>query len=698
MRKIGLIQLLLLLALFVGCAGRALQSTGVPGLASTVSLPLFPAVSCPVVDDAEFINEVTVYFDNDRVVISALPQGVESSLDGANVTLRSSVAGVHYKVSGSATNASLTIVSEWSPLVTLSDLSLTSAGCNTLQVSSLNVIYLRSVGVNMLGDSEGDVPDKQAAVIKLMGRAVLAGNGSLSLTASRGTALLSTDVLFVTGSDISVLSAPKNAILANNALVVAGGNLNLSSTKDIVKVKGGYCHLSGGVLGLNSTGEGADAIQANDFYMSGGVLNANVSGAVADGIKTKGLLYIAGGTVSVVTSGDALYSEKKFDYSSASCFKSDSCIYITGGALSLESNGAGAKGISCDGSTYITGGAMRVVTRGNDVVDDVDLNAHTSCKGIKSDSTLLFCGGTVEVLVLGRGERAEGIESKGEIVVEGNSDIYIYAYDDAVNVGKGFIMNGGRLFAYSVANDAVDSNDFIEINGGVLVADGSFIPEQGIDADVYTRFTLRGGTVFSVGGSMGPSSSLPLAKNTAATVLSWSGLDLKKGDYIMVADADGSGILSYQLTRDNAAGTLLVSAPGIGKNKNIQLSQAGTLAGATAMGRGLFAGGTPVMPYNCVTFKTKALVCVVTAGNVEYIDPDTVTTAGMMMLPMPPGGFTPPPGGFPPPPQGAAGSFMAPPPGFGSGFPPPPQGGFPPPMGSRVVESEYGEDNLPHYK
>ncbi len=682
MCKIRFSFLLLMLAFLFGCGKKDVAAGSSPA-ADTFAIAV-PAVCMPQLNAGSFLSGVEVTFNGNTATLSPLPQGVDAVVEGANVTLSSSLPGVHYKISGTSENGSLTIISEHSPLVTVDGLNLKSCGVNTLQVSSRDVIYFCSKGDNFLADSASDSSDKQAAVLKFMGRSLLAGEGSLSLTAARGTAILSTDTLFVNGSQISVLSAPKNAISAGKALVVCEGNFNLRSAKDVVKVKSGAFYISGGNFLITAEGSKADALQADAFYMTAGVFNAVVGGAAADGIKTKGMLCVAGGTIAIQTSGDALYSEKKFDYSSASCFKSDSCIYIMGGNLSLESNGAGAKGISCDGRTYVTGGTLRVVTRGSCVEHEVDLNAHASSKGIKSDSTLVFSGGSVEVLVLGSGERAEGVESKGNILVCGNASVYIYAYDDALNAGSNFTISGGTLYAYSVANDAIDSNGTIDVNGGVLVADGSFSPEQGIDTDVLTDFTIRGGTVFSVGGAMGSRPALPLGKETASTVLSWGGLDFKKGSYVTIAGADGRGLLSYSLARDLNGGALLVSAPCIGGGCNVQLTLADSIAGGTAIGCGLYSGGTPLLVYNIVEIMAKAPVNVVYGNKVEYISPDTVTSAGMMPPP-PANGHRPSAGTPPPPPSG-----LQP--------PPPPPGGFPPFPVSRDVWSEYSEWNLPNYR
>lgn len=689
MYRIRFSFLLLILAVLFGCGKKDVAAGSSPS-ADTFAIAV-PAVCMPQLNAGNFLSGVEVTFNGNTATLSPLPQGVDAVVEGASVTLNSSLPGVHYRISGTSENGSLTIISEHSPLVTVEGLNLKSCGVNTLQVSSRDVIYFRSKGNNSLADAASDSNDKQAAVMKFMGRSLLTGEGSLSLTAARGAAIMSTDTLFVNGSQISVLSAPKNAILANKALVVCEGNFNLRAAKDVVKVKGGAFYISGGNFLVTAEGSKADALQADAFYMTAGTFNAVVGGAAADGIKTKGMLCVAGGTLAIQTSGDALYSEKKFDYSSASCFKSDSCIYIMGGSLSLESNGAGAKGISCDGRTYITGGTLRVVTRGSCVEHEVDLNAHASSKGIKSDSALVFSGGSVEVLVLGSGERAEGIESKGNILVCGNAGVYIYAYDDALNAGRNFTISGGTLYAYSVANDAIDSNGTIDVNGGVLVADGSFSPEQGIDTDFLTDFTIRGGTVLSVGGAMGPQPALPLGKETTSTVFSWGGLDFKKGSYVTIAGADGTGLLSYSLARDLNGGALLVSTPSIGNGCNVQLTLADSLAGGTAMGWGLYSGGTPLLVYNVAEIMAKAPVNVVYGNKVEYISPDTVTSAGTMPPPPPANGNRPPAGTPPPPPPGT-------PLPAGVQPPPPPPGGFPPFPGSRGVRSEYDEWNLPNYR
>jgi hypothetical protein len=319
------------------------------------------------------------------------------------------------------------------------------------------------------------------------------------------------------------------------------------------------------------------------------------------------------------------------------------------------------------------------------------------------------------VVVAGSGERAEGIEAKGSININDGADVYVYAYDDAFNAAKNFIMNGGRVFAYSVANDALDSNGPIEINGGLLVADGSFTPEQGIDTDNLADFVARGGTFLSVGGSMGPYPGLPLGRETKVNVVAWRDVELKKGDYVTLSSADG-GIITYQLARDNFAGTVVVSHPSMKGGDELQLTLSASVTGGKRAGYGLLEGAEPVDEVLSVELEQKALLSVVTDAGVEYVSPDTVTFAGFFpgMFPQPPFGgdsafAMPPQGMFPRPPFGGDSAFAMPPqgmfpPSFGGNgdfemptFAPGGAGHFPPPpQFMRNIENEYSPENLPH--
>lgn len=663
---------------------------------------VMPSVACPAFDEGAFATKVEIVFDNGTVRCSGLPQGVDFKAYGDSVVVNSMMHGVEYVLSGSSQSGSVTIISERSPLVTLDGLSLVAVGENALQVSSRDLIYIRAKGSSFIMDKPGmGAADKLAATLKFMGRVMFVGDGELAIDGGCRNAVLATDTMYVAGGHMVVNGAKNSAVLANKGLCVYDGKVVAVADKDVVKSKGDM-FFYGGELVLSSSVDKADAVQVRNLYCGGGKLHVDVAGAATDGIKAKGNIVVTGGTLDVQTSGSALFSEKKFDYSSAACIKCDSVLCITGGSITLVSRGNGAKGISVDGSLYVGGGDIKVKTCGNDVNHPVDLNAHTSSKGIKSDGSINLQGGNIEVFVLGEGSRSEGVEAKGDFVIGGSTNLYVYAYDDAINAGSSFVLNGGTAFVYSVTNDAVDSNGRVEINGGVLVAEGAQIPEQGLDTDNPGDFVMRGGTLVTAGGSMGPTPTLPLGNATEACVVAWTGMELEKGTYVNLIGKDGKALLSYRLAYGMKDASLVMASPEQGKGKEFTLAVSKGIKGGESVGHGLFRGAVPKSVLSSFGYEQKDVISVVAGDGVEFIDTDTVTVTAMMPPPgfdgsMPPGFAG---GSFPPPPPGFKGSF---PPQFAGGsFPPPPSGGmggaFPPPFARDSVRvNSYGNGVYPNY-
>lgn len=640
-------------------------------------------------DKALYTHRVEISFNGDAAQLSQLPAGVTATATGAFVTLRSSAAGVEYVVRGGTDNGSLVIVSEKSPLVTFDSLDIHSVGCNAVTISSKEKIFLSGSQL-FLSDEAGSVlkADKQAATLALMGDAVLCRGLNICLQATRRDALYATGILYVCDAALAVEYATNSAITATRGFVVADGNITATASKDVVKVKQGNFVMLGGNVSLGAVNEKADALAARNIYLFGGAIMADVHGAAAKGFTAKESVFLIGGEAKVHTSGGALFSEKKSDYSSSSCIKSKANVYIKGANVSLASDGDAGKGINCDGLLQIDGGIVAIKTTGNDVNHPIDLNAHASPKGIKCDSTLLINGGKIEVLVLGKGTRCEGVESKGSIIIDGaDTKLYIYAYDDAINAGTDFTVNNGTVYAYSVSNDAIDSNGNIRINGGMLLANGSHSPEQGIDTDVEQMFTVTGGTVLSFGGSVGSAPCLPKNGATNVPVAVWSGVNVERNSYINVADADGELLLSYRLPRTMNNAAFMVVSPLIEVGDSYSMFLSENIGEGERLGYGLYAHAVADAPGKEVKWKQKGVLSIMDGrGNVDYINPDTIK----QVRGVPPMG--PPPAGFPP--HGMAGQPpMGPPP---AGFPPPPMNGVPPmvpPM--PPADSVYDANNLP---
>lgn len=636
-------------------------------------------------DRALYPQRVNIAFEGDKAVLSQLPAGVAATVDGAFVTLRSQAAGVEYVVRGRTDDGSLTIVSEKSPLITFDSLDIHSVGCNAVTVSSREKIFLS--GSHLFLSDEVARPGelvKQAATLALMGDAVLCDGLDVCLQATRRDALAVTGILYQCGATLAVEYATGCAVNVMRGFVVAGGSLSATAMKDVVRVRRGNFVMLGGTLSLGAAADRADGLVARNIYVFDGAIMADVQGAAAKGLSSKESVFLVGGELKVHTSGGALFSEKKSDYSSSSCVKSGLNTYIRSANISLVSDGDAGKGINCDGRLQVDGGFITIKTVGNDVNHPVDLNAHASPKGIKCDSTILVNGGVMEVLVFGKGERCEGVESKGDMIVNGaDTKIYIYAYDDAVNTAGSLTINDGTLYAYSVANDAVDSNGRLEINGGLVLANASHSPEQGIDVDFDNLFAVTGGTIVSCGGYKGGAPALPACASTCVPAVVWSGVDIERDSYVNIAAADDEkALFSYRLPRSMNDVAVMMISPLIEKGGSYSLFLSDSIEAGERVNYGLYAGAHAVGVRDSVEWEQKNLITVV--GGNEH------RRAGRDAFPQ-----QRPPGTTRRPPVGGG----APPPHFNGAVPPAPNGFHAPPRFDgavqRVCKDIYNANNLP---
>ena len=676
-------------------------------------------------DNSAFTKLVTVTFRDGNVQHSELPEGVSATVDGRGVKFISRTSGVEFRLSGRSNDGYFSVIGDSSLLVTLSGVALSCKGLAPLQIACGEVAYMQCTGKaqNLIADIAvaGDTL-KTAAALSVAGDLVLYGSGGLALSGGRRNALYSTGRIIVNGARLEVENSRRDGISAIGGIAILGGNIKVTAVKDAIKSKlGNVLFIDGNAL-LASTGEKGDGVQSSSIYMYGGNVSIKTKGNASRGFNAKRSVYMFDGSLSVLTEGDAIFSPKKNDYSSSACIKCNETMYMRGGYINIENHATAGKGINCNGKLQVDGGILLARNYGEDIVHPSIADAHASAKGIKCDSAIAINGGKVEVLVFGKGERCEGIESKTDIVIGGDASVYVYATDDAVNSGNSFVMNGGRVYAYSASNDGIDSNYKVTVNGGLLVANGCGIPEQGIDCDFDANYTVTGGTIVTIGGMMGRSPNVPRSRHTTQPAVAWSGIELQRGKYMNLCDADGKLILSYKLPRTIENGAAVFSTPALAEGQEYVLTMSDTLTSADALGCGVFASG------ECAGDKAYkvALSGIVTnvdaEGKSEALAIDTAEYRPGMMPPPPGGGapgmMPPPPGGapgmMPPPPGGGAPGMMPPPPGGGApGMMPPPgfdpnsipdsikekffsgRGNFPPPFEFKRRDEGYSATDLP---
>lgn len=126
---------------------------------------------------------------------------------------------------------------------------------------------------------------------------------------------------------------------------------------------------------------------------------------------------------------------------------------------------------------------------------------------------------------------------------------------DGANVTIEF--NGAEVIGRSTGNDAVDANPaggFFPPFGGngdqavepVIIITGGTVyawsqvgsPEEGLDCD-FAPLAIRGGAVFSVGGSIGDAPSVPTNETASQPTVLLTGLNVVKDEPINIYDGEG---------------------------------------------------------------------------------------------------------------------------------------------------------------
>ncbi|MDO4755217.1 MAG: carbohydrate-binding domain-containing protein [Parabacteroides sp.] len=392
--------------------------------------------------------------------------------------------------------------------------------------------------------------------------------------------------------DSSVSEDRKGCFFSEGNLIFSGtGVLSVAGKYKHGIVTDGYFWMRPGVTlvvteatknGIHVKGDSDDQI---GVYIKGGLIYTHISATAGKGIKTDQNVEITGGRLLLNTSGNAVFDSDENDTSSAAAIKTDGSIFISGGTHTFKSTGTGGKGLNSDVDIVISGGETTITTTGGKYAYSSDLTS--SPKGAKADGNVTISGGKLNISVTGKSDGSEGLESKAEMSISGG-EVYVYAYDDAINAGTAFNVSGGKIYAYAKNNDGIDSNGSMLISGGLIVASGTSSPEGGIDVDHSNQFKMNGGVVLSLGGTL---MSTP-STNSAQRCVIYNGITLAKGKMLTVLDASSKSILTFEFPRTVTNASFFFSCPDLTANGNYKMFTEGTLSGYTDSWNGWYKGGT----------------------------------------------------------------------------------------------------------
>ena len=581
--------------------------------------------------------------------------GVAVAVTGNDVVVTSTNTEkeIVYLLSGTATQGSFKIYSNYKFNLSLKNVSLTNS-----KGPAINIQSEKKGTINILGNTINNLTDgatyasnkeDQKGTFFSEGQLNFIGNGTLNITANLKHGLVTDDYLYITESNIIVKSAVSDGIHTNDYLQMDSGSLNITSLGDgiiaeegYIAINGGnivinsideglattydgtdtainpYILIKGGKISINTTGDKANAIKSESYttISTGESITLTVTGKGSKGIKTGGDFTLNAGNVQINTSGAAFYETADADIATPAGINTDKNLAIKGGQLTVISTGTGAKGITVDGTATISGGNTNITASGTKFT--YNSTTTSEAKGFKSDGAFEMNNGELTIAATDDGIKSdlsvmvndgkinitksyEGIESKAITFTGGLSNIT--ATNDGINAsmgtkaggtesndGSSILIGGGIVIV--AGSDAIDSNGNITITGGTTIVGGpTNQPEEGID--INGNFLINGGVVIA-GGSNARMTKAMSAASTQVSMYITSSAQVAANSLLHIEDGTGKEMVTFK--PKNANYYFHFSNPSLAKNTAYKIYFGGTYSGGNFIGNattwGLYTGGT----------------------------------------------------------------------------------------------------------
>ena len=185
----------------------------------------------------------------------------------------------------------------------------------------------------------------------------------------------------------------------------------------------------------------------------------------------------------------------------------------------------------------------------------------------------------------------EGLDTELHLTINGG-DIAIRSQDDGINTNEDGVsvttINGGTVHIIAglgAEGDGIDSNGYLVINGGTVVASANPASDAGLDSDMGSF--INGGTVVALGSTMdwAESDSRQVTMNLQFAQYQSS------GSAIVVTKEDGTVIFAYDPSEDEVLGEnmrqymgAVISCPALAQGETYRLWLDGAVTGTETGG------------------------------------------------------------------------------------------------------------------
>ena len=447
MKRLLNFWLIVLLSLLLGCAKDNIVLID----------PIETDDSEDLIANTSFAQTVSVVFSSSgNATVSGTTDDFVVTVSGNDVTVvYSGEEYVMYELSGTARNGFFKLYSAKKQGITLNNVNITNPNGAAINVQGPQAepskgkrTFIVLEGDNNLADgtSYTDTPDEEDEKAALFGEGqfIFSGTGSLTVTATGKSGIVSDDYVHFLGGDIIVKMT--------SSVVVSG-----SDTLKPACVRGkDYVKMTDGALKLTSTGTGGKGISSDgNGYFYGGMVNVNVTGS------------------NFGSNGGGGFPGGGFP-----------------GGGNISSNGVSAKGLKFDGN---------LIFKGSNVV--VNCTAH---EGIEAKGTLSVSSGEV----YSHSQSDDAINSGGNLTISGGLVCAYSQGNDGLDANGNCYIKGGVVYAIGTTSPevAVDANSEggykLYLTGGILVAiggleSGSSLTQSCYSASSWLQNTWYGLTVGS---------------------------------------------------------------------------------------------------------------------------------------------------------------------------------------------------------
>lgn len=601
--------------------------------------------------DTTFTNAVVIKYTGTTATVTNPYEntGVKVAISNGDVVVTSTITDteVNYVLSGSSTNGSLKVYSDYKFIITMNGVSLVNSDGPAINIqsgkkASINVL---STTNNRLidGSTYATSSEDQKGTFFSEGQLSFSGTGSLTVTGNHKHAICSDDYIAIKESTINITKAVSDGMHANDYIKIESGTLLVTSSGDGVDCEEGYITISGGTITINSVDDGitasydgTDATITPYIQITGGTINVTttgdkgnaiksegyitvnsnnnitlkVSGKASKGFKSNGNLTLTNIQANITTSGNAFYDTSDADIAAASGINCDGNFVMQQGSITINSTGIAGKGISVDGTSTINGGTINITTAGASFTYG---SSDSEAKGIKSDGAFTVNDGNITIsavddaiksgvsVIINKGTIAitkstEGIEAP--IITVNNGTINVLSSDDCFNATKGnggesndgslMTFAGGVVSVSSTGGDPLDSNGSIAMTGGTVIVQGPpSQPEVAIDYN--GTFNISGGLLIASGPNasrMIQATSTTSAQNTVLVKLTSAHA---AGTLFNIQDTNGNNLVTYAPAR--TAYYFVFSSSSLQSGSSYKINTGGSYSVSTNT-NGLYTGGT----------------------------------------------------------------------------------------------------------